>query len=137
MVALVTSVSRLPMAGERLRALGIGNDAHGVGEHAFDAIERDELSPACARRTMIAGPPRVSASNACIGCPNPSSMKFVMSTMLLIDRTPALEAAREPVGTRPNANAADDPRRYRGHPSTSSIVTRRRQSHSVGDPNEC
>ena len=46
------------------------------------------FSPFSARRTTISLPSSVLKSNACIGCPISSSTKFVMSTILFIERSP-------------------------------------------------
>ena len=47
------------------------------------------VSPSCARRTTIVCSRTLLRSNACIGWPVSSITKLVMSTMLLIERTPA------------------------------------------------
>ena len=46
-------------------------------------------SPSLARRTMISRPRTLLRSKACIGWPYSIITKFVMSTMLLMERNPA------------------------------------------------
>ena len=75
LVAADTSASRAAHdAGDRLRAVAVGDHEHLGVELAFDAVERRDASrPACARRTRISGPASFSRSNACIGWPSSMS----------------------------------------------------------------